>query len=173
MIDFDDAIDEDELIEELNQYESIYKHCSPIISIQWLNKYGIESKNVSIMFTGGASGSDFEWTNSAMKKGHMVVIMSFKHHRIKTPFPLGKGLYRVNIGDSYLSSANQYIDEANDCLNRTIRKGNSTITKLIQRNWWIIHKSKMLYAIGYFQDGKRSNKISLHIKGNFIRSILI
>jgi hypothetical protein len=103
--------------------------------------------------SGGAIGSDTEFTNAAINLGsHRVINYSFLGH--KTPVP--RNTIRI-LSPNELLSGEETIKIAAKYLRRNWSEYVGNTRKLIQRNFWQVKKTDAVYAVaGIKKDGRVS-----------------
>lgn len=97
----------------------------------------------NVMYSGGAIGSDIEWGLMATKLHHVVQHFSFNGHHAKSLTH-----QTIVLNDDELKGATLFVEKANESLHRKIPK-NDYVLKLLQRNFFQIRYSDVIYAIGF------------------------
>lgn len=108
----------------------------------------------SILYTGGATGADKEWINSAHKKGHIVKIYRFdgvKHTRIETSDPISNQYTDIETIENkdYEHESKKAMQIAAEHMKIPIPSDAYTL-HLINRDYYMIQNPDSLYAIGTF-----------------------
>jgi hypothetical protein len=115
------------------------------------------------MVTGGAEGADWEWATTALEAGVCVEIMSFSDHaRAEVPNAL-----TVILGDDVLVEAKDPLRQAARQLKRRVPDPHTRARawRLLSRNWFIVHEAQSLYAVGYFETTRSTNRGSVGVQG--------
>jgi hypothetical protein len=100
--------------------------------------------------SGGCSGADMTWENEGNKWGVITIPYSFQNHvqdspnpKILTPEELSEGWEHVLIAEQTLKRP-------------TNRIKSTYVRKLLARNWFQVKNSTAIYAVGMFQNKKRT-----------------
>jgi hypothetical protein len=100
--------------------------------------------------SGGADGADIEWGLAAHTINHEVIHWSFPGHRSQAP---EEDIIRLN--DEELSLADETIKAAAKILKKS-PPSRSSVSPLIQRNYYQVAWSESCYAVTYMVDGELS-----------------
>lgn len=103
--------------------------------------------------SGGAEGSDTEFTNAAINMGgHRVINYSFSGHRIDVP----KSTIRI-LSEKELIEGEEAVRNAAKYLNRNWSEYFGGRRKLILRNFWQVRQTDRVYAVAEIRkDGRVS-----------------
>lgn len=106
----------------------------------------MDSSNPNICFSGGASGADLAWGDVAKAAGHEVRHFVFKGHRGSNhPDAVIVSPEDLKVGDPVLHQVNLR-------LKRSFPAHSEFVTNLLRRNYWQVHSSQSVYAIGYIEE---------------------
>lgn len=96
-------------------------------------------KQIHVVHSGGAIGSDTKWAEEAIKHGHIVIDYSFADHKIKSP-------HRYILTSEQLRNADSELTKASHILKRNVSQ-NKYIKNLLRRNYYQIVSSDKIYAV--------------------------
>lgn len=107
---------------------------------------------MNVCLSGGAIGSDTEFTNAATTQGHRVVNYSFAGHKTLVP----KSTIRI-LSEKELVMGEETVKLAAKYLQRNWSEYIGNPRKLILRNFWQVKKTDAVYAIA---DIKKTGRVS-------------
>ena len=107
---------------------------------------------MDLCYSGGAIGSDTEFTNAALVAGHRVINYSFSGHDTLVP----KNTRRL-LSENELLEGEEMIKNAAKYLRKNWSEYGGKPRKLIQRNFWQIKNADSVYAIA---DIKKDGRVS-------------
>lgn len=107
---------------------------------------------MNICLSGGAIGSDTEFTNAATKASHSVINYSFSGHKTLVP----KNTIRI-LSEKELVLGEEIVKVAAKYLRRNWSEYLGNTRKLILRNFWQIKTTNRVYAVAVIKsDGRVS-----------------
>lgn len=116
-----------------------------------LKDFDISADN--ILLSGGAAGSDAEFSKHAQKAKHKIVHWTFKDHKTK----LRSNLYQLT--PEHLATSDDYLIRANKGLVRTFPSNSDYTNNLLRRNYYQVKWCESVYAVSKFASDSSMLKI--------------